>query len=224
MPAEDLTDHTPTLGQRIDALLGPLDAEAQAFREAITGGRAQLAQMQARIDQAEQALAGIEGKMIRVLQSLAAEEPMLALAMGAGDELPPDLPPAPMAQAQTPSVSPAASAIAALAPPAASALPDPATVTQTSSDSTPESTPAQILDDTPEVVSLEIDTPLDVGEVIIEMPTLEEDAAAVDAILDLLDADPGLAGCETSKPLAGDLADAAAQADEVARALDGAGE
>jgi len=68
MPAEDDSYNKPTLGQRIDALLGPLDQEAQAFREAIVSGRAQMAHMQARIDQAEQALAGIEEKMIRVLK------------------------------------------------------------------------------------------------------------------------------------------------------------
>lgn len=75
-------DSTPpsTLGQRIDALLGPLEIEARQYREAIDLGREQVSQMQGKIGQAEEALAEIESKMARVLETLTREEPMLASA------------------------------------------------------------------------------------------------------------------------------------------------
>ena len=76
-----------TLGQRIDALLGPLETEAHQYREAIELGREQVLQMQTKIDMAEQALSDIEIKMTQILDSLATNEPMLARAMGR-EELP----------------------------------------------------------------------------------------------------------------------------------------
>lgn len=223
----DHTDNMPqpqqTLGQRIDALLGPLDQEAQAFREAITGGRAQMAQMQARIDQAEHALAGIEEKMIRVLKSLAAEEPMLALAMGSGDELPLDLPTAPTAST-VPPVEPAVRAPVDPAPGTPGLTSAPPPVLDTPKSQAPPQRDASA--ESPQVVTLEMETlPVaDPEETAFIAPTAEEDAAAVDEIHGLLDAVPELTAFDAAPTPGSPLADAAAQADAVARALDGGGE
>lgn len=226
MPADEPANEKPTLGQRIDAMLGPLDQDAQAFREAITSGRAQMAQMQARIDQAEGALAGIEEKMIRVLKTLAAEEPMLALAMGAGDELPPEFAApvaAPVIPNETTAFAPSVPAHTQpelpTPPPAAPAEPAPA---QADAQLSGEALDAQ----SPEVVTLEKAVMPGAGEDVepFVMPTPEEDAAAVDEILGLLDAEPGLTSFDASATPGSPLADAAAQADAVARSLDGVGE
>jgi len=80
--------------------------------------------------------------------------------------------------------------------------------------------------DAPPVVTLEKtllpDADPDVEPFV--MPTPEEDAAAVDEILGLLDAEPGLAAFDASPDSASPLADAVGQADAVARSLDGVGE
>jgi len=71
-----------TLGQRIDALIEPLNAQAEQHRAALQQARVQIQQVKQQIDHSEQSLREIEQQMVAVLHALAAEEPMLAKAMG----------------------------------------------------------------------------------------------------------------------------------------------
>ncbi|MFI4861104.1 MAG: hypothetical protein ACIAXF_10525 [Phycisphaerales bacterium JB063] len=119
----DQAPNTPsTLGQRIDALLGPLEIEAHQYREAIELGKAQVQQLQNKIAQAEQALAGIETQMGEVLDSLAHNEPLLARMAGAVNASQPveqhappaETPPAPEPQPEpTPAAAPEPLALSA---------------------------------------------------------------------------------------------------------------
>ncbi|XAM00636.1 hypothetical protein OT109_04435 [Phycisphaeraceae bacterium D3-23] len=191
-----------TLGQRIDALLGPLETEAHQYREAIELGRQQVSQLQGKVALAEEALAGIEQKMGQILDTLTQEEPMLASAVGrCAQAVPtpavtplPSLNSTPEAVVDTPTMLPAAEP----APP----------VAYVSSIESPEPpSPAPDAMDSFEAESAKT----------APQPTAEEDATAVDEIMQMLSVDPD----EFATVPAGPLADAAAQAELAAQQLGG---
>ena len=71
-----------TLGQRIDAVLEPLYAEAEQHRATIAAVTQQQQALQAQIDSATQGLAQIESRMVEVVRSLAEREPIIAAVVG----------------------------------------------------------------------------------------------------------------------------------------------
>ncbi|MEM9415969.1 MAG: hypothetical protein AAGA29_10915 [Planctomycetota bacterium] len=182
-----------TLGQRIDALLGPLETEAHQYREAIELGRQQVRQLQDKVAQAEQALADIEQQMGRVLDTLTQQEPLLAGAMGRVTQV-----------ARAEQASSAAPVANASASPAPQPGPELAAASPQAADN--DATP----DDHGPLAGAS-DAPLPQAEA---MP----DAQAIDEISDLLNAPLGQAqGMSTGAE--GPLADAAAQAEQAAERL-----
>lgn len=107
-----------TLGQRIDAVLSPLYAEAEQHRAALEQAKTQIKALQQQVDTATQGLAGIEDKMAEVVRSLASQDPVLAAVVGA---------PAPAGSVATSSPAPGTS------PPSAEPVSPPATPTESQS-------------------------------------------------------------------------------------------
>lgn len=71
-----------TLGQKIDAVLEPLYAEAEQHRATIALVSEQQQALQVQIDSANVGLAQIESRMAEVVRSLAAQEPVIAAVVG----------------------------------------------------------------------------------------------------------------------------------------------
>lgn len=124
-----------TLGQKIDALLEPMYEEAERHRGFIKLGQAKIAELESGLAESQSALAQIEERMVQVLRSLAAEEPVLATALGGGRLPGPakqdtltsvPTPPAVPTAAPTPIPTPASAPVAAATTPAA---PKPTTTT-----------------------------------------------------------------------------------------------
>jgi hypothetical protein len=73
---------TPTLGQRIDAVLDPLYLEAEQYRQTIAQVTEQKRALQEQIEQAEQGLGKVESRMAQVVRELAKQEPVIAAVVG----------------------------------------------------------------------------------------------------------------------------------------------
>ena len=73
---------SPTLGQKIDAVLEPLYAEAEQHRATIALAKEQQEKLQQQIDDAEQGLGQIESRMAEVVRAMAQQEPVIAAVLG----------------------------------------------------------------------------------------------------------------------------------------------
>lgn len=71
-----------TLGQRIDAVLEPLYAEAEQHRETIAQVTVQQNAIQKKMDAAKQGLSQIESRMAEVVRAMAQQEPVIAAVVG----------------------------------------------------------------------------------------------------------------------------------------------
>lgn len=110
-PMSDATENTTTistLGQRIDAVLGPLYAEAEQHRAAIEQTRSQIQTLQQQAESATQGLARLEGQMAEVVRSLANQDPVLAAVVG-GAVTPAESSVAPAGPTTTPDSAPSTS-------------------------------------------------------------------------------------------------------------------
>lgn len=69
---------SPTLGQRIDAVLQPLYDEAEQHRATLDEVKTQMAALKQKAEAARSGLAQIESRMATVVRSLAEQEPVIA--------------------------------------------------------------------------------------------------------------------------------------------------
>lgn len=200
---------TPTLGQRIDAVLEPLYLEAEQLRQTIFQVTAQQQALQEQIDQTEQGLGQIESRMAQVVRELARQEPIIAAVVGQAPAAADEPAAVPVVE---PVIEPAAPSIESTAPAEA---PTPAPVTEPAPD-----VQAQIPHQAqPEVQAANTNIAEDDDDDAFfqEKPSIEldpeADAAAVDAAAALLDEAPAQAAPKV------DLAAAAQRAAAAARQL-----
>lgn len=71
-----------TLGQRIDAVLAPLYAEAEQHRAALDQAKTQIEALQCQVASATQGLAKIERRMVDLVRALANQDPVVAAVFG----------------------------------------------------------------------------------------------------------------------------------------------
>lgn len=76
------TEPTQTLGQRIDALLEPLYAEAEQYRATIAEVAEQQQALQQKKDAANEGLGQIESRMAEVVRAMAQQDPVIAAVVG----------------------------------------------------------------------------------------------------------------------------------------------
>lgn len=194
-----------TLGQKIDALLEPMYEEAERHRGFIKLGQAKIAELESGLAESQSALAQIEDRMVQVLQSLAAEEPVLATALGGG-RLPGPAKQDALNSTPTPPAAPAAAAtpVVASTTPAAPESPPPASIPGAEP---PASAQAIVEPDpNPETLLLPIEPELD-------------DATAMDEISAMLAAPPQEAEATAPEQETVTMEDAAARAAEAADKL-----
>eukprot|EP00752_Nemacystus_decipiens_P015212 g13545.t1 len=75
-------DPAPTLGQRIDAVLEPLYAEAEQHRQTIAEVSQQQQALQEQLAAAQEGLGQIESRMAEVVRAMAQQEPVIAAVVG----------------------------------------------------------------------------------------------------------------------------------------------
>lgn len=199
---------TPTLGQRIDAVLEPLYLEAEQLRQTILQATAQQQALQEQIDQAEQGLGQIESRMAQVVRELARQEPIIAAVVGQAPAATVEPAAVPVVE---PVVEPAAPSIESTAPdealaptPVAEPAPEVQAETQPETQTETQTATSASVEDTDDAF-------------FQEKPNIEldpkADAAAVDAAAALLDEAPAQAAPKV------DLAAAAQRAAAAARQL-----
>lgn len=117
----------PTLGQKIDAVLEPLYAEAEQYHTTLTEVAQQQAALQAQHDAAIRGLGEIESRMAQVVRAMAQQEPVIAavIEQGSPEDIvgQPEMVVAPVAEQApaSPVPEPALEVEQASAPPVASA-------------------------------------------------------------------------------------------------------
>lgn len=174
---------TPTLGQKIDAVLEPLYAEAEQHRETIAKVTQQQAALQAQINAATMGLGEIESRMAEVVRQMAQQEPVIAAALGQQ---------APPVQAVA---SPAEPPAAEQAPTSSTVDPEPAAEPEPVTESEPA---AEVEPPTPSPVEAQV-----ADETKAEAPTIELDPSADTGVVDeaaaLLDAPPAEAPAQAGE-------------------------
>lgn len=225
----------PTLGQRIDALLEPLYAEADQHRATIALVKEQQLKLQEQIDAAEHGLNQIETRMAEVVRAMAGQEPVIAAVVGGTSTPNPSHPSAaPIAPESEPPSEPTAAAV-----PTQSAEPLADIAPQTPGEAVqPQATAAEVeveveagevqADPAPapaQAIASPTDAPVADELKIADAPEIEldpvADAAAVDEAAALLDLPPAEQAPDRSASEAPkiDLAAAAERAAAAAKQL-----